>query len=225
MRRRLGGPRPPVRDAIDPYAPFAELGFDSLGAVEFRNRLAQLSGLTLPSTLIFDHPTAADVAKLAAASQLERGPVALVGYSIGGALAHAVARRLEDDGRELAGVAMADTYSPDEHELSRAVPADALGQILSRDNELTPVDDHGLVAMGGYVRVFPERGAEPIAAPTLNLRATVMLSSFGAVEPVPDWQHRGQGECVEADHFSIIEEQAAETAAHLRRWLGSLTGH
>lgn len=103
--------------------------------------------------------------------------MALIGYSIGGALAHAIARRLEDDGVELVGVAMIDTYSPEDPELKRLVLTDALGQILSRDNALTPVDDHGLVALGGYVRIYPEREAKPIAAPTLNLRATVRLSS------------------------------------------------
>ncbi|MEU4345673.1 SDR family NAD(P)-dependent oxidoreductase [Nocardia sp. NPDC023852] len=49
---------------IRPDRRFDEIGFDSLGGVEFRNRLGKATGIQLPSTLVFDYPTPAAVTKL-----------------------------------------------------------------------------------------------------------------------------------------------------------------
>ncbi|MGM1061313.1 SDR family NAD(P)-dependent oxidoreductase [Saccharothrix sp. Mg75] len=48
---------------VRPDAPFAAAGFDSLLAVQFRNRLAAATGLAVAPTVVFDQPTPAALAR------------------------------------------------------------------------------------------------------------------------------------------------------------------
>ncbi|MFJ2444464.1 type I polyketide synthase, partial [Streptomyces sp. NPDC087658] len=90
----LGHPDPRT---VEADLPFRDLGFDSLTAVDLRNQLTATTGLSLPATLVFDHPTPAELADrmrnlllgeepdtgapLAAAGRSDDDPLAIVGMA------------------------------------------------------------------------------------------------------------------------------------------------
>ncbi|WP_420809122.1 SDR family NAD(P)-dependent oxidoreductase, partial [Amycolatopsis suaedae] len=99
---------------VAPDQPFTEQGFDSLTSVELRNRLAEHTGLRLPATVVFDHPTPAELAAFlrgqdnrpapATVTSPVTEPIAIVGMSCrypGGTDSPEALWRLLADGRDV----------------------------------------------------------------------------------------------------------------------------
>ena len=333
---------------VDPERPFKESGFDSLGAVELRNRLTQATGLRLPATLIFDHPSPAavgdyvrgqmarpkvqqaasdagrtvgtlteflrhahdrnmlsdavpvlvgassvwptfdglqelsnprraatiaegpespelicipsfvnglgpyqflrfakafDTKRTVSAMSLpgfQKGellpgswdlaidiladstaqtaagkPFVLVGYSIGGALAHALAAKLESSGLTPSGLVLLDTYLPDDEEIVR-VFSSVMGQVLDRDLVYSMIGDDDLMALGAYMRLLGESAVGSVKAPSLLVRASEALGGDVRDER---WEVADHTVEVTGDHFTIMEEHAEETARAVDMWL------
>ncbi|KOV89160.1 type I polyketide synthase, partial [Streptomyces sp. NRRL B-3648] len=111
---------------VDARRAFQDLGFDSLTAVDLRNRLTAATGLRLPSTLVFDHPNP----EALAAHLLGRLDL---GDAPGGMSVLAELDRLE--------AALLGTDVPDDEQTRSAVAArlkELLGRITAAD---TPAND------------------------------------------------------------------------------------
>ncbi|WJK34787.1 type I polyketide synthase [Solwaraspora sp. WMMA2065] len=93
-------------EQVAPRRAFAELGFDSLSALELRNQLEGATGVRLPATLVFDHPNSQSVADFLG-TELDRhagvSPAALTGPA--GTATAAPADAPEDDPIAIVGMA------------------------------------------------------------------------------------------------------------------------
>ncbi|WP_449343658.1 type I polyketide synthase [Streptomyces polygonati] len=155
-------------------------------------------------------------------------PVALLGYSSGGWIAHAVAARLEELGEAPRAVVLLDTYLRRETD-DRLASAFTEG-LFARRGGPADSDTHSLIAMGAYFRVFDQWAPGTIATPTLFLRAAEPLPGTVGQPPAENGGDGGRRLAaaladtvreVPGDHFTMLEEHAAPTAAAVHSWLSA----
>ncbi|MER5872850.1 SDR family NAD(P)-dependent oxidoreductase [Streptomyces sp. NPDC002044] len=97
-------------DSVAAGRAFTDLGFDSLASVDLRNRLGTATGLRLPTTLVFDHPTPAALAGALAGELLGEPlgePLGAGEHDVASPAAPDTARGARGDDDPIAIVAMA----------------------------------------------------------------------------------------------------------------------
>ncbi|MCF3107073.1 SDR family NAD(P)-dependent oxidoreductase, partial [Streptomyces roseoverticillatus] len=180
-------------------------------------------GVTAGDAVPRDWQTLVDLHAATVRRRVGDRPYAVVGYSMGGCPAHAVAARLAATGRPPAGLVIVDTYPVTaEHEaepwLSGMLARLALDMGEPFD---TAVDDLSLAALGAYTRMTRGWRPEPADVPTLLVRAAERLPEL----PAASWPSPHSAVTVPGDHWSMNEEHAPTTAEAIRSWLSSLTPH
>jgi acyl transferase domain-containing protein/acyl carrier protein len=179
--------------------------------------VVSLPGIEGDEPLPASFAVAADTIAAAVERTVAGKPFVLLGYSIGGEIAHGVTEALERDGTAPLALVLLDTYFLDRS--GNRLFSAMMSHLLSENRIESAIDDHQVLAMGAYMRMLAEVELGAIATASLLIRSGEDLS--GAMG---DETRRTADETieVEGDHFTIIEEQAEPTAAALDAWLSKI---
>ncbi|GAA3846342.1 hypothetical protein GCM10022243_10650 [Saccharothrix violaceirubra] len=155
-------------------------------------------------------------------------PFVIVGRSMGGCIANAVAAALEADGVVPLGQVLIDSYLIESPKLPgfrdwwlKAM----LDGMLDRIERYRMVwSDTSLTAMGGYGRILADWAPAPIGGRTLLLRAGEPLRGTitdGPHDWRPTWPFPHEVADVPGDHFTVLEDHAETTVRAVRDWLAT----
>ncbi|MFF8956545.1 alpha/beta fold hydrolase [Streptomyces sp. NPDC014894] len=152
-------------------------------------------------------------------------PFVLLGHSMGGLVAHALAMRAEEAGPAPDAVVLLDTFQAT-HQFSEKTTLAMNEGLDSRERLLGPLALNGvkLTAMGRYNALFMEECALlPVRAPTLFVSAADPMphqdegfedEGWRAAWPFPHTAHATPG-----DHFTMMEHNLPLTTAAIENWL------
>ncbi|MBJ7521847.1 MAG: SDR family NAD(P)-dependent oxidoreductase, partial [Solirubrobacteraceae bacterium] len=172
----------------------------------------------LPNELLPSRIDAAAGAQAITIAEHAQGrPVALVGFSTGGLLAHAVAVELERIGAPVASVALIDSYTVD----TMLPIADLVFDRMLEGNGAHPaVDDDRLGTMGVYLGLLAAWTPPPRAAPTLLVKATEPVPGLVRVgDWTASWPQRDAVAQLPGTHLTILEDHAETTARAVEDWV------
>ncbi|RKT55371.1 acyl transferase domain-containing protein [Saccharothrix australiensis] len=155
-------------------------------------------------------------------------PYVLVGYSSGGAQAHAVAAALERAGADTPlGVVLVDTYTADR------IPLRLQEFFRAQYREVTRAENYSFEKITASVLYIDLHNREwrvdrDLAVPVLVLAAAEPPRTPDGAEPLadPEWRHEWPGPheriTLDGDHFTIMSRHADDVARAITTWIGSL---
>jgi thioesterase domain-containing protein len=145
----------------------------------------------------------------------------VLGSSSGGILAYAAAEYLQRLGRPPAAVVLLDTYLPRADSPLERFRDQLMGGMFDREELFAPMDVARLTSMAWYFRLMANWAPRPLPVPVLLVRS----SEPPVAQPLraEEWQTRWDIEHTAVDvpgnHFTMVEDHAATTAATVRDWL------
>ncbi|MGA9875081.1 MAG: SDR family NAD(P)-dependent oxidoreductase [Solirubrobacteraceae bacterium] len=188
-------------------------GLDGSREVSVLPALGYASGQRLPQSFEVMAQTQAE----AVARHVADAPFALMGYSSGGIVAHAVASRLEEIGVCPSALVLIDTYPFDMKALFELT-----GTAFRSEGASTFINDVRLTAMGAYLDLLAGWGPSEIATPLLLAKASEPVPGVPAQSDLESsWNVTHSAIEIPGHHFTIMQEHADATAQAVEGWLST----